>query len=42
MKYWDKLNSTRDGGIYAAEKNPWVFAYTFHRISKEERYDAAS
>lgn len=42
MKYWDKLNSTRNGGIYAAEKNPWVFAYTFHRISKEEAYDAAS
>jgi len=33
---WDKINAKRDGGLYAWEQNPWVWVYTFERISREE------
>jgi len=33
---WDEINAKRDGGRYAWERNPWVWAYTFERIAKEE------
>jgi hypothetical protein len=29
---WDTINAKRDGGIYAWDKNPWVWALTFRRI----------
>lgn len=33
---WDSINGKREGGCYAWGKNPWVWVYTFERISKEE------
>jgi len=28
---WDKLNLNRNGGIYAWDKDPWVWVYSFRR-----------
>lgn len=35
-KLWNSINAKRDGGRYAWGENPWVWVYTFERISKEE------
>jgi hypothetical protein len=32
---WDSINAKRDGGIYAWEKNPWVWALEFKRLEVE-------
>lgn len=37
---WDSLNAKRDGGIYAWDKNPWVWVYTFKKIPKPEGWCA--
>lgn len=29
---WDSINAKRDGGMYAWEKNPWVWALEFKRL----------
>lgn len=29
---WDQINAKRDGGIYAWEKNPWVWVLEFKRV----------
>lgn len=29
---WDQINAKRDGGIYAWEKNPWVWVLGFGRV----------
>jgi hypothetical protein len=36
---WDKLNAARG---YGWEKNPWVWVYTFERITREEAMEAAT
>lgn len=33
---WDSLNAKRAGGVYAWERNPWVWVYGFERIGREE------
>jgi hypothetical protein len=33
---WDRINGKRDGGAYAWDKNPWVWAISFERIEKPE------
>lgn len=33
---WDRTNGKRDGGVYAWDKNPWVWAISFERIEKPE------
>ena len=34
INLWNGLNAKRDGGIYAWERNPWVWVYTFERCEK--------
>lgn len=34
---WDSINAKRDGGIYAWEKNPWVWVVDFEVISTNGR-----
>lgn len=31
---WDKLNSKREGGIYAWDKSPWVWVVSFCRVEE--------
>lgn len=31
-KLWDSINAKRKGGIYAWDKNPWVFVIDFKRV----------
>jgi hypothetical protein len=33
---WESLNGKRYDGRYSIKNDPWVWAYTFERISKEE------
>jgi len=33
---WNSINGKRNDGIYAWEKNPWVWVYTFERCEKSE------
>jgi hypothetical protein len=33
---WQKLNAKKDGGIYAWERNPYVWVYEFERVEKPE------
>lgn len=33
---WDKRNAKHNGGIYSWDRNPWVYAVAFERITKEE------
>lgn len=39
---WDGINAKRAGGVYAWDKNPWVWVYGFERISKEEAESEAA
>jgi hypothetical protein len=32
QELWEAINATREKGIYAWEKNPWVWAITFQRV----------
>lgn len=36
---WDKLNAARG---YGWDKNPWVWVYTFERITREEAIEAST
>ncbi len=42
QELWQNLNAKRNGGIYAWDKNPWVWVYEFERITREEAEDAAA
>lgn len=33
---WDALNGKRDGGVYAWEKNPWVFRVAYRPLGGDE------
>lgn len=39
---WDSLNAKRDGGIYAWDKNPWVWVYTFEHAEKPANWPTAA